>query len=64
MKVFIDSHSMIWALDDPAKLSAAAAAALQDPANELIVSVACPGLRHTGRMLPHRVQSGCARSLA
>lgn len=29
MRVLLDSHAMIWALDDPTKLSPAAAAALQ-----------------------------------
>jgi PIN domain nuclease of toxin-antitoxin system len=38
MRHLVDAHSLIWALDDPAKLGAAAAAALQDPANELLVS--------------------------
>ena len=38
MRHLVDAHSLIWALDDPAKLGAAAATALQDPANELLVS--------------------------
>jgi len=37
MRHLIDAHSLIWALDDPTKLSAAAVTALQDPGNELLV---------------------------
>jgi PIN domain nuclease of toxin-antitoxin system len=36
----IDSHTLIWAVDDPDKLSPTARATLQDPANELLVSAA------------------------
>ncbi len=39
MRHLIDAHSLIWALDDPSKLSAAAITALQDPENELLLSV-------------------------
>jgi PIN domain nuclease of toxin-antitoxin system len=38
MRLLIDAHSLIWALDDPSKLSVAAAATLQDPANLLLLS--------------------------
>jgi PIN domain nuclease of toxin-antitoxin system len=37
MRRLLDAHSLIWALDDPSKLGAAARAELQDPANELLV---------------------------
>jgi PIN domain nuclease of toxin-antitoxin system len=40
MRVLVDSQSVIWAVDDPSRLSPAAVAALQDPANELFVSAA------------------------
>src|SRR5438046_1269843 len=40
MRLLVDAHSMIWAVEQPAKLSAAAAAALQDPSNELLLSSA------------------------
>jgi PIN domain nuclease of toxin-antitoxin system len=40
MRVLIDSHSMIWAVDDPTQLSAVATTTLQDPANDLVVSAA------------------------
>ena len=40
MEVILDSHTLIWALDDPAKLSPLAAATLQDPANKLLISTA------------------------
>ena len=40
MRLLLDSHTLIWAVDDPAKLSTVAVAALQDPANELSLSAA------------------------
>lgn len=40
MKVLLDSHSMIWALDNPTKLTPSATAALQDLRNQLLVSAA------------------------
>jgi PIN domain nuclease of toxin-antitoxin system len=40
MRLLVDAHSLIWAADDPSRLSPAATAALQDPANELLVSAA------------------------
>ncbi|HKB01798.1 MAG TPA: type II toxin-antitoxin system VapC family toxin [Gemmataceae bacterium] len=40
MRLLVDSHTVIWAVDDPTQLSPAARAALQDPANELLVSAA------------------------
>lgn len=40
MRVLLDSHTLIWAVDDPARLGAQASAALQDPANELLLSTA------------------------
>ena len=40
MRLLVDTHTLIWAMDDPTKLSAAAAAALSDPVNELLLSAA------------------------
>jgi PIN domain nuclease of toxin-antitoxin system len=40
MRLQVDAHSLIWAVDDTSRLSPAAATALQDPANELLVSAA------------------------
>jgi PIN domain nuclease of toxin-antitoxin system len=40
MRLLVDSQSVIWAVDDPTRLSPAATTALQDPANELFVSAA------------------------
>lgn len=40
MRLLVDSHSLIWSLDDPSKLSPAASTALQDPTNTLLVSAA------------------------
>lgn len=39
MRHLVDAHSLIWALDDPRKLGPRAIAVLEDPANELLVSV-------------------------
>jgi PIN domain nuclease of toxin-antitoxin system len=40
VRLLVDSHTVIWAVDDPSQLSPAATAALQNPANELLVSAA------------------------
>lgn len=40
MRLLIDTHTLIWAMDDPSKLSEPAAASLQDPANDLLLSAA------------------------
>jgi PIN domain nuclease of toxin-antitoxin system len=40
VRLLVDSHTVLWAVDNPSRLSAAASAALQDPANELLVSAA------------------------
>ena len=39
MKLLLDTHAFIWWDGDPAKLSAAALAALRDPMNEVWLSV-------------------------
>jgi PIN domain nuclease of toxin-antitoxin system len=38
MRVLIDAHTLLWAVDDVSKLSSPALAALQDPSNDLFVS--------------------------
>ncbi len=38
MRLLIDAHALLWAMDDPAQLSGQAATALQDPANQLLIS--------------------------
>ena len=40
MRVLLDSHTLIWAADDPDKLSATALATIQDPANDRLLSAA------------------------
>jgi PIN domain nuclease of toxin-antitoxin system len=40
MRLLIDSHALIWAVDDVPRLTQTAAFAMQDPANELLVSAA------------------------
>ena len=39
MRALIDSHALIWAVDEPARLGKSAVATLQDPGNELILSI-------------------------
>ena len=38
MRVLIDSHTLLWAVDQPSQLGAAAAGILREPANELLLS--------------------------
>jgi PIN domain nuclease of toxin-antitoxin system len=38
MRLLIDAHTLLWAVDNPSRLSTAAATAMQDPANELLLS--------------------------
>ena len=38
MKLLLDAHALIWAVDDPSRLGTQAAAALRDPNNDLLVS--------------------------
>ncbi|MDB5307228.1 MAG: hypothetical protein JWO38_1430 [Gemmataceae bacterium] len=40
MRLLIDTHTLIWAADDPAKQSGPATTALQDPTNDLLPSAA------------------------
>lgn len=40
MRLLLDTHTLIWAMDEPTKLSAPAAIALQDPSNDLLLSAA------------------------
>mgnify|MGYP000030864826 CR=1 FL=1 len=40
MRILLDTHALIWALDDPSNLTPAAIAAIQDPANDIQLSVA------------------------
>ena len=37
MRLLVDGHTVLWAVDDASCLSTAAAAALQDPANQLLI---------------------------
>ena len=38
MRLLVDAHTVIWAVDDPSKLSRQAVTALQDPGNDLLLS--------------------------
>jgi PIN domain nuclease of toxin-antitoxin system len=40
VRLLVDSHTLIWAVDEPSRLSRVVSMALQDPANELLLSVA------------------------
>lgn len=61
MRLLLDSHALIWAVDEPTRLTLAAATALQDPANQLLLSAATVweiaikvGLRKLIMTLPYR----------
>lgn len=38
MRLLLDAHALVWAVDNPALLGTGAAAALEDPANDLLLS--------------------------
>lgn len=40
MRLLLDSHALIWAVDEPTKLGPAAIVALKDKSNELWLSAA------------------------
>jgi PIN domain nuclease of toxin-antitoxin system len=40
VRLLLDTHALIWAVDDPAKLSSQVTVLLQDSANELLLSAA------------------------
>lgn len=40
MRLLLDSHTLIWAADDPGKLTAQAQSLILDPANDRLVSAA------------------------
>jgi PIN domain nuclease of toxin-antitoxin system len=40
VRLLVDTHVLIWALDEPTKLTPTVAASLQDPLNELYLSAA------------------------
>jgi PIN domain nuclease of toxin-antitoxin system len=40
MRVLIDTHTLLWAVDQPAQLGAAALVVLQEPTNSLLLSAA------------------------
>lgn len=40
MRLLLDTHVLLWALRDPARLSAEASALIREPSNELVVSAA------------------------
>jgi PIN domain nuclease of toxin-antitoxin system len=42
VRLLLDTHVLIWAVDDTSKLSPAADAELRNPVNELVVSAATP----------------------
>lgn len=61
MRVMVDTNALLWAVDQPASLGAAAAVALQDPGNELLLSAATVweiaikvALKKLGLSLPYR----------
>ena len=61
MRLLVDSHALLWALDNVSRLSPTAATAMQDPANDLLLSAATlweiaikVGIRKLTLSLPYR----------
>src|SRR5437660_7517684 len=40
MRVLLDTHTLFWSVEEPGKVSVAAMSALQDPANDRLLSAA------------------------
>jgi PIN domain nuclease of toxin-antitoxin system len=40
VRLLLDTHALVWSIDDPARLSAVASAAILDPANDRLLSAA------------------------
>lgn len=40
MRLILDTHTLIWSVDDPSKVSSAAMAAMTDPTSERFISAA------------------------
>lgn len=59
MRVLLDTHALLWALENNPKLSRIAAAAVRDPANDLLVSAVSImeiALKHRLGKLPEAAQ--------
>ena len=61
MRCFLDAHTLIWAVDDPPRLTPTAAAALRNAGNELLISAATLweigikfGLKKLSLSMPYR----------
>ncbi|MBI2359923.1 MAG: type II toxin-antitoxin system VapC family toxin [Deltaproteobacteria bacterium] len=61
MKLLVDAHTLIWAVDDPSKLGPQAVTMLQDPANDLLPSATTiweiamkVGLKKLSLSMPYR----------
>lgn len=67
MRLLLDTHTLIWAVDQPSQLGPAAALALQDSSNDLLLSVGTiweiaikVGLKKLALSLPYRQWMGQA----
>lgn len=67
MRLLLDTHTLIWAVDQPSQLGPAAVVALQDPSNDLLLSVGTiweiaikVGLKKLAFSLPYRQWMGQA----
>jgi PIN domain nuclease of toxin-antitoxin system len=67
MRLLLDTHTLIWAVDQPSQLGPAAVVALQDPSNDLLLSVGTiweiaikVGLKKLALSLPYRQWMGQA----
>ena len=67
MRLLLDTHALIWAVDQPSQLGPAAVLALQDSSNDLLLSVGTiweiaikVGLKKLALSLPYRQWMGQA----
>jgi PIN domain nuclease of toxin-antitoxin system len=61
MRLLLDSHTVLWAVDNPSKLSPEAVAVLENSANDLLLSAATiweiaikAGLKKLSLSMPYR----------
>ena len=61
MRVLVDTHALIWAVDEPARLGSTARLALEDDSNEVVISAATvweiaikTGLRKLTLSMPYK----------
>ena len=71
MRLLVDTHALIWAVDEPARLGSTARLALEDDSNEVVISAATvweiaikTGLRKLTLSMPYREWMNWLRCVA